>query len=264
MSRKTLKIAMATELLSKMSLALQPRDIEIIRFVYAHRVASYSQIWQKFFAGRVKSIISDRLKRLRKEGYLKSAMMPIKGNFAERYFMPSKKAFQFVRHHWGFEVDRPLYKSESILHDLRLVDLTIRMERLSQFKKLLPENLLQSSTALVEDPFLGDMVRAQSDGALYVTGKTGRGFLFALEMELSTKNVDRYKSKLSSYYLARGIHAVLYVCADQTIVSLLTKADEEIRKDQDSILHFAFLSDALKDNDRITFRNAKRGSFDLE
>lgn len=235
-----------------------------MRFVYAHRAVSYSQIWRKFFSDRVKSTISERLKRLRKEGYLRSAMMPIKGDYAERYFMPSEKSFQFVRHHWDFEIDKPLYKSESIAHDLQLVDLALRMEKLTQFKKLLPENLLQSSSALIQDTFLGDLVRIQSDGALYATGTDGLGYLFALELELSTKNVERYRSKLSSYYLVRGIRGVLYVCADQTIISLLSKADEEVRKNRNSILHFVSLTDALKDSDRIIFRNAKSGGIDLE
>lgn len=247
-----------------MPLELQQRDVNLMRFVYAHRAVSYSQIWRKFFSDRVKSTISERLKRLRKEGYLRSAMMPIKGDYAERYFMPSEKAFQFVRHHWDFEIDKPLYKSESIAHDLQLVDLALRMEKLTQFKKLLPENLLQSSSALIQDTFLGDLVRIQSDGALYATGTDGLGYLFALELELSTKNVERYRSKLSSYYLVRGIRGVLYVCADQTIISLLLKADEEVRKDRNSILHFVSLTDALKDSDRIIFRNAKSGGIDLE
>ncbi len=247
-----------------MALELQKRDVELVRFVYAHRVVSYSQIWRKFFADRTIGTISPRLKRLTKEGYLKSAMMPIRGHYAERYFMPSEKSYELVRHHWGFEIDRPLYKSESIVHDMHLADLAIRMEKLTQFNKLLPENLLQSSSALIQDLFLGDLVRAQSDGALYATGKTGKGFLFALEMELSDKSIDRYKSKLSAYYLAKGINGVLYVCADQRVIVPLVKADEEIRKDKPSILHFALEADALADSEKITFRNAKSGSFDLK
>jgi len=247
-----------------MSLELQPRDVELVRFVYAHRVVSYSQIWRKFFSDRHKTTVSHRLKRLRNDGFIKSAMMPIKAGYAERYFMPSEKAYEVVRHSWGFEIDRPLYKSESIVHDLHMVDLAIRMERLTQFNKLLPENLLQSSTALIQDPFLGDLVRAQSDGALYVTGKSGRGYLFALEMELSDKSLDRYKEKLSAYYLMKGIQGVLYVCSDQRVIAPLVKADEEIRKERESVLHFALEADALASSNKITFRNAKSGSFDLK
>lgn len=247
-----------------MPIELQQRDVELIRFVYAHRVVSYSQIWQKFFANRTIGTISPRLRKLTRDGFLKSAMMPIRNNYTERYFMPSEKSYEVVRHHWGFEIDMPHYKSESIAHDMCLVDLAFRMEKLTQYSKLLPENILQSSSALSQDTFLGDLSRAQSDGALYVTGKSGRVILFALELELSTKNVERYKSKLSAYYLAKGIRGVLYVCADQTIMSLLTKADEEIRTDRDSILHFTLLADALADCDKITFRNAKSGSFDLK
>ena len=247
----------------KMTIELQQRDVELLRFVYAHRVVSYSQVLRKFFTDRHKSTAAHRLKRLRKHGYVKSAFMPIRNGCAERYLMPSEKSYEVVRHHWGFEIDRPHYKSESIVHDLRLVDLVLRMEKLTQFQKLLPENLLQSSSSLTHDPHLGDLVRAQSDGALYIAGKSGRGFLFALEMELSTKNIERYKSKLSSYYLAERIDGVLYVCADQVIVSLLAKADKEARKDQRSRLHFVLEADAIADSDKITFRNTENKSFNL-
>lgn len=247
-----------------MRVELQQRDLDLIRFVYAHRAVSFPQIRRKFFANRVKSTISGRLKALRNAGFIKSAMMPIKADYAERYFMPSEKALEFVRHHWGFEIDNPLYKSESIVHDLCLVDLAMRLEKLTCFKKLLTENRLQSSSALTQDDFLGNLVRAQSDGALFVTGKSGSGHLFSLELELSTKNVERYRSKLSNYYLAKGIRGVLYVCADQVIMSLLTKADEEVRKGEKSILHFALLDDALADRDKIIFTNAKSGGIELQ
>jgi hypothetical protein len=247
-----------------MQIELQQRDVELIRFLYAHRVASYSQIWRKFFPGRDKSVFTRRLKRLCRGGFVKSAMMPIKGESAERYLMPSENTFEMVRHHWGFEIDKPLYKSESPSHDMHAVDVALRLEKLSQYKKLLPENLLQSSSTLMKDERLGDLVRAQSDGALYITGKTGKEFLFALEIELSDKSLDRYKSKLSAYYLATGINGVLYICSDQRVIAPLVKADEEVRKERNSILHFALEADALAASDKITFRNARSGSFDLK
>lgn len=190
-------------------------------------------------------------------------MMPIKGEYAERYYLPSEKSYELVRHHWGFEIDKPLYKSESLTHDMHIVDVALRFEKLTQFRKLLPENLLQSSSSLIHDEFLGDLVKAQSDGALYVSGKSGRDHLLALEVELSDKSVDRYRSKLSSYYLAKRITGVLYICSDQRVIAPLVKADEEVRKDRNSVLYFALEADALADCERITFRNAKSGSFDL-
>ncbi len=63
--------------------------------------------------------------------------------------------------------------------------------------------------------------------------------------------------------LGNAIDGVLYVCADQTITSLLAKAEEEIRKDRSSILYFASLDDALAGNEKITLRNAKGGNFIL-
>ncbi len=246
-----------------MPLELQPRDLEIIRFVYAHRVASYSQIWRKFFPEKTIGTISPRLKKLIKGGFLRSAFQAINGGHAERYFLPCENAFEIVRHHWGFEIDKPHYKSESIVHDLHLTELAMRLEKLKQFKKLLPENLLQSSSTLTDDPFLGDLVRAQSDGALYITGLSGRGYLFALELELSDKSIERNKSKLSAYYFAKGVQGVLYFCSDESVIGPLSKADAEVRKDKNSIVYFALESEALCDSDKITLRNAKGGSFDM-
>lgn len=247
-----------------MLLKLQQRDVDILRFVYAHRAVSFSQVWKKFFSGKAKSTVSMRLLGLCKDGYLDQGLHYTNGKYAQRYFMPRENLYGLVRHHWGFELDKPLYRSDSVMHDLRAVDIAVRFEKLSQFQKLLTENVLQSSSALLDDPNFGGLVRLNADGALVVSGKSGRSYLFGLEVEVSKKSPERYKSKLNAYYLTSGIQGVIYVYSDETIRTLLAKADSEIRKDKKSLLHFVSESDALSNLEKITVFNAKEGSFDLK
>ncbi len=239
-----------------MSLVLQARDKKILKFVYEQRVVSFEQISRVFFAGNHKSIPSRRLMVLRKEGYLCMDIIMC-GEIGKRYFGSTPKGFKEIRSSWSFDVDRPLYKSESVAHDLCIVDFVLKLWRLKQFGKFYSENLLQSSTDLAEDHVLKTFKRANSDGCLVIKNdKYETALVCGFEMEISAKSIERYKKRLTHYYEAYQFDCVLFVCSKQSIINVITKADEQLRDQRDSLLYFALEKSAFSDDGKLIFRNA--------
>ena len=233
-----------------MSVELQRRDMEVLKCVFEQRALSYDQIQRHFFSGRTKSVPSSRLMRLWDEG-LVGKECRLDKNLMSRYFVPTAKGFAAGRSSWRYWIDNPHFKSESIDHDIRAAEVALKFKKLKCCVEYLPENLLQSSAELKESQDFGAFVRIQSDAALVLRGKTGGEFLFGLEVELSTKTAERYKAKLSHYYIEQRVNGFFYICGNQSVANAVAKADEELRGDKESRLHTALEKDVISPDGQV-------------
>lgn len=234
---------------------LQRRDIEILKRVFAFRVMTYNQIQKIFFSRKDSSISRRRIRRLCEKGFLHPSFVS-NGPVVEKAVTCSEKSWQSIVNGWDFEINSPLFKSESPNHDIRVADVSFRFERLKSFCSFLPENLLQSSSALADDPSYHDLVVLQSDGVLKLLGPDKRHYLYAVEVEISKKSCDRYREKLGSYYRAGGIDGVIYVCASNEILSSVARIDREVCTESDSIVYLALESSVLESKDKIYFQSS--------
>ncbi len=245
-----------------MKLQLQPRDIQIMKFVFACRAVTYDQIVRRHFHAVDKKTAWKRLRRLSKCGFFKINSIEINGK-SVKVVQPLATIWPAIREKWTFSIDTPHFKSESVEHDVRMAEVILQFERLKCFRSLFTENLLQSSLALAEDPRFKDAVKLQSDGVL--TFVDGRGELqaYGVELELSKKSPERYREKLVNYYLAHGLDGVLYVSPEREIQRLLARVDEEIRSERESILYFSYERDVVSRISPLIFSNLQGGNLEL-
>lgn len=245
-----------------MSIDIQPRDRQIMRHVFVHRVATYDQIRRRFFAKNFETVARNRIRKLVKHGYFRSFGAE-HGGVLIRALSLTEKSWPLIAEGWGFDVDNPHFRSESVEHDFRLAEVVLRFEKLQSFARFLSENLLQSSTALAADPIFRDAVNLQSDGVLVLKDKDGGSILYAVEYEISKKAPDRYIRKLEGYYQAGGIDGVLYVCGNQEIAAAVAQADRKIRTGHESIVFLAGESSVLKSESKIIFKGVSGGGIGL-
>lgn len=240
---------------AKRGVELGVRDLEIFKYIFSSRVVLLNQISEKFFPGTHPAISAKRMRKLELGGYIKPGALLQNGRF-QKYFLANDKSLEAARQLWKFKIDNPHFKSESVEHDVRLTSLRLKLEKLKCFRSIFPENLLQSSSALTEDPVLGDFVRVQSDAALVVTLDNLKQVVFAIELELHSKGLPRYKEKLSVYYLRNNVEGVLYVCPEPAVIKCLQEADALVRGKRNSLLYFSLEENALSDPSKITFTSA--------
>ena len=125
------------------------------------------------------------------------------------------------------------------------------------------ENLLQSSSALADDPVYRDLVNIQADGALTLKDHQGQSYLYAIEFEISKKTLERYRQKLSVYYQAGGLDGVIYICGNQEIADAIAITDREIRTGKDSIVYLATELSVLGNEGKVFFKNVERDGLGL-
>ncbi len=246
-----------------MKLAIQPRDIQIMKFVFACRVVSYDQIIRRHFPKTKEIVARRRLRKLSKAGFLKVGVLEHFGQIV-RVVQPLPQAWPLICEKWSLVVDSPHFKSESLEHDVRMAEIFMKIEKLKCFRSFFTENLLQSSLALAEDPRFRSLAKLQADGALTITDAAGNLKIYGVEFELSKKSPEGYRQKLINYYLAKGIDGVLYVSPKREIQSLLTRIEDEIGKDRTSLVWFSSEDSALTSTGKIIFRNRKGQTLELK
>lgn len=245
-----------------MAIDIQPRDLKIMRHVFAHRVLTYDQVRRKFFPKSFETVARNRIRKLAKHGYLRSFGAERDGALI-RCLSVTEKAWPLISEKWGFDIDSPHFRSESIEHDFRLAEIALRFEGLKSFVRFLPENLLQSSSALAADPLFRDTISLQSDGVLILKDVNGGSIHYAIEYEISKKAPDRYFRKLQGYYQAGGIDGVLYVCGNQEIATTVAQADRQARTGNESVVFLTAESSVLKSESKIIFKGVDHGGIGI-
>jgi len=245
-----------------MSIILQERDRKILKFAFAHRVVSFTQIQKRYFSNICRTVASRRVRQLVLAGYLQSFAIG-EGSTVYKYVRVTERGWAAIREAWPFEIDNPLFKTESPIHDLRLAELAFSLEKLSTFKSFFTENLLQSSSALAEDDRFKAIAKLQADGALVLAPPNSPLYVYGVEIEISRKSPERYREKLLNYYMAAGLDGVLYISDSQVILDAVARTDAEIRSGRSSILHMALEKSVLSSNGKIRFVRADGGAIEL-
>lgn len=237
-----------------MSVQIQQRDEQVLKFIYACRVVTSRQILNRHFPGRHKTAGYARIRALIKAGLIRFGATTVNGHLT-RYIQPLPKCWDIIGTKWTFDVDHPLFKSESPEHDIRVTECMMRIEKLKGFRSFFTENLLQSSSALAEDPRFGALSRIQSDGALTIIGKNGVPEIYAFEFELNKKNLERYREKITSYFLAKGIDGVFYVSPKTEVATALAKVEAEFGEHRMPLVWVATEESALRHDHALQFVN---------
>jgi len=235
---------------------LQTRDIQILKFVFACRVVSYRQILKRFFPKNHHSIGYRRIDTLYNAGLLtvQSGLLLKK---SIQFVGITEKGWDCIKLEWPFEIDKPYFKSESPLHDLRMNEVFFQLERSPSYKLFLTENILQSSSELKSDLKYRDLIKLYADAALVLSGAENRLFVYGIELEISKKAPERYKEKLASYYRADGIDGVIYITGNTEIQRAIQHMDKEVCGENSSILYSLLESDVLNGRANLILQNKK-------
>lgn len=245
-----------------MKAQIQRRDREILKYVFMFRAVTYDQVKSRFFAANKDSAARRRVRKLcsvhlLRAFYVNGENKPVK------CVGLTEKGWSAIAPGWSFEIDRPHFQSESPEHDIRLARVVSRFEKLSLYADFLSENVLQSSSVLKDRPEFRDLINIQADGALVLRDPNGRRYLYAVELEISKKTIERYQKKLTAYYRLGGIDGVIYVCSNQEINDLVAKVDREIRTNKESIVYLGDESSVLNSQGKMFFKNVERNGLGL-
>jgi hypothetical protein len=192
---------------------LTPRDVGLLSDCYHQVMLSISQIHLRHFPGLSLTTTKNRIGRLKAAGYL--AVFPVahvdEGRGCQRIgvvYQITTKAIRLLRINAPLENfrDEPVRLSPFILsHDLLLTDvMTVLKMRLPGYK-IVHGKLVQGEEATR---------KRQPDAVLY--SPDGRENI-AIELELTSKSLRRYRDIILEYRLQSQYPKVLYITATRPI-----------------------------------------------
>lgn len=218
-------------------LILGQRDINCFSFLHTNKVATSKQIHRAIFG----KDYSNFCKKMRKYEELKlvNRLTGTKDFDLSGVYDLTKKGFNVVRANRKGLIVHNRFKSNSIFHDLFLVEIRHILKSRELVISYLTENQIQTSADFDTEKSLVDFKRLHCDALMIIKHATSGGKIkVALEFELSDKSMKDYRKKLSDYYSSNGIAAVLCICKDKQIEKRIKKSELEVYKGNISRVHY--------------------------
>lgn len=240
---------------------LTQRDRCLLQFLFESKVCTFEQIRRNIFLNISCSIVRRRLK-----GLIESKYVSISTNFVNPQgrlsYSVTDKGIEVFAQDIPFVIDRKIKKSDSIHHDLALVDIIYKLKEFKYVEELFTENALQCYQDLREGIPYRDYAALRSDGFIEMMFKDKK-LLAALEYDKTSKNSKRYFQKFKDYYYNEDITGILYICENKPMMNKLLSIDQKVCNQEDSKFFFCLKDELLLSKEKVTLVNFKGQKFEL-
>jgi hypothetical protein len=233
----------------------------MLQFIFEQRVVSFKQLAKKFFPNAIYHAALKRLKKLALAKFIKKDVILWKSKRTVIYSITVNGIKSFCEN-YRYEVANFNCNSDSIRHDLGLVDIRERLEQASMVTGYYSESMLQKCPDLSESELFKEFSLANSDAALSIETPRSQ-FNVAVEYEISPKEEFRYVEKLRQYYKSPNVGLVLYICGNDKIENLIRKSDLVHSKKYPTKVCTCLEENLLKSDKVMSFTNYKNEIFKI-
>jgi hypothetical protein len=247
---------------AKREIVLTLRDFEILQFVFEQRAVSFKQLAHRFFSIASFQAAHARLEKLTMTNYLEKSYTLWNDTRTVVYGI-TKKGVKAFGESYSYQITGEKYKSDSVNHDLGLVALRERLEKVKMVANYFSENMLQNCSDLSGSEKYREFSIMNSDAALAIDTIKDQ-FQVAVEYEISDKKKSRYVEKLVDYYFSPNIALVFYVCGNARIEKLIRATDLEIGGKHKAKVLTCLVENFHKSDGYLPFINRNNGIFKLE
>jgi hypothetical protein len=233
---------------------LNHRDQAILVSLFKNKLLTLEQVHRLFFPNRARVTANIRMNKIFRAGYIEKKSIFLK-NSNQTYFEIKPLGIDFIKDHLNGDVAFKNYKSDSLIHDLNLVDISQVFLNFKSISEIYYESEILSYSHESLDDDLNPFLLLRTDRVLSILGPKG-SILVPLEYERTLKRSHRLVSKLRDYYLNEDIPIVFYICEDKRIIKELVKADAKACDGAKSKVYFCELKDVQSSNHKIIFENS--------
>ncbi|MGE3263359.1 MAG: replication-relaxation family protein [Bacteriovoracia bacterium] len=242
---------------------LVERDRLLFTRIFENRVMSAAQIETEFFSSVARQTFAARLLKLTRYGFLdRKVVSPLDAKSYAVYSI-TPKALAVVKARYPFRIVKDYCKSDSVEHDVELVNVRNRLRALRSVAAHYTENMLQACEDFTNTDSLAAFKKQNTDAALAIR-KNGKITVVGLEFERSEKAFGRYTKKLFSYYADSSTAVVFYVCRSLAIQRVVARAEASIMGSNRPRCFYALLENVLKQSEKCTFKNLKGDTITLD
>ena len=172
----------------------------------------------------------------------------MKSERGKRIFNLKPKGFDlFVKND---ETQRVILKSDSVEHDLALVDIRHKLMKQEKIKVYLTENEIQTWGSTLYGERYSPFVDLRPDAI--VDMQVPRGIVrVPVEYDACHKSKDRYTTFVDKYYNRSNVAIVLMICGQEGIMKVIKDVEEKKITSSRPKFFYALKSDLLKSDTAI-------------
>lgn len=233
------------------------RDKKLFQLLFENKVATSEQLQRLIFPEVNQRVAYRRIAKLVASGWLRKIGFP-DGRIRKPVYSVTEKAFELFVREEGIELERVQLTSEVIAHDIVLVDIRHRFEKLSQLKRFYPENLLRSRTEFTRSDEFKCFTQLHTDAVAELFIQEKYRYLVPIEYEASIKSKERCQKKLFDYYVKFDGSTVFVICESEPVLKRMVEMDSELCQKFKPKMYFALLSDVINNPEKLTFTTSNQ------
>lgn len=234
------------------------RDKEFIRYLHAVKISTYERAKRDIYYEYHPESVANRIRKLIKAGIIEGKRIHRYENGRQLLNITKAGFKRFIKDE---EIKKIELKSDSIVHDLKLVDIRYAIMNTKMVKAYHTENEVQTWGECNFEGMSHYFKQMNTDGV--ITIDTGREPLcIALEYENTQKTDIRYEQLLKHYYYYDDIPVVLYVARRNSILKKLKRIEREYRKSKGYKFYYS-LEQAILQEGKLMFENINGDFIDL-
>lgn len=243
-------------------LILTRRDIEFFKYLHAVKVVTIKQANRDIFKRHHKTCYL-RLRKFLKRKFITAINTDWK---VDRSFTLSltNKGMKIVNSSMKDLVDGKRFKSNSINHDLKLVDIRKIISDKKMVQEYYTENQIQTYSLFNSDDELSRFKRMRVDAVLGIQSSGKEKVYIPLEYEISVKSISEYQKKMREIYFYKDLKYLFYVCQDTSSMNKIKRIEMEFAQNQRKKVLYTTYDELITQTKVVTFINQDNQSFKLE
>ena len=238
---------------SKIGVVTQ-RDRKLFEYLFENKVSTCAAIQQDIFNNVSIQKIYRRMGKLERSNFIKKDCFSLNEQRVHIYNITDNAYKKYVVSDMA-DVRRKQLNSDSIEHDLTLLDIRRRILRCTGIVNYYSENSLQSSHRYYNSHIFRGYVLLRSDAVIELLDENKNTGYIPLEYEASQKESTRYEKKINDYYMGSDTAVVLWICRNTKIQNSLIEARKALNTNEESKMYFSLLENVINNKDKIIFKN---------
>ena len=160
------------------------------------------------------------------------------------------------------EEQRIELKSNSVEHDVTLVDIRYRLMKCPKIKGYLTENEIETWGHTIYDRTYSPLVKLRADAILSVQFSIVNLYI-PLEYDAHDKSASRYETILKKYYRSDEAQIIFFILNSKSAMNKIMKIESQIYKTSQPKFFYALKNNLLRD-DEVKFFNYKKDILNLK
>ena len=244
------------------ALVLTQRDIEFFKYLHTCKVATTKQINRDIFK-KAHQTCYLRLNKFHRKKFVEKVANIGEVDQSFIYSLTSK-GMKVVNANLKGIINGKRFKSDSVSHDLKLVNIRNIFSSLRIVKDYITENQIQTYDLSFWEDDLSSLKEMRVDAIVWIQDIGKPKLMIPVELEISTKKASEYLNKITEIYYQGYIKFIFCICDTKETERKIKKVELDFIKDGKKKIFYTTYKNIISNSGEISFTNLDSESITLK